>query len=680
MEQVDGESVRGADWAGADELLVEVRAEGQRTRLSRREVWSAVRQSATALRERVHPGERVLLLLPSPLDFFVTFHACLQAGVVAVPIAPPDGRRPKRWLSRLTAIYQDSGAQAVLTSKHFAQLASQLPGLGTDTKLITVDELRSSPTPIFDGPPRPREPSDDIALLQYTSGSTGQPRGVKITFANIHANIKMCRDCFGIQEGTRIVSWLPMFHDMGLMSGVLLPFFVGAPVCLLPTLEFLQEPASWLRAISDFKGEVSGAPNFAYDLTLAKMKPAELEGVDLSSWRIAFNGAEPVRAGTLRRFTGTLAHLGMRESAAFPCYGLAEATLLVTGSRSGVGMVTRSFSEPQWRNGKAVLSSDRAEGVERASSGEVLGSGLPWNTTVRIVDADARRSLEDGLVGEIWLKGQSVAPGFWKEPTDENPFDAWLDDGQGPFLRTGDLGSIVEGQLYVAGRTKDVIIVHGRNHHPQDIEETVERSNDGLRPSCVVCCSMEHDGRERVVVLAEVRKRMLQSTDAALSAQLKSIAKSISDDVGVAHSVRVHNVVLMPQGEVRKTTSGKLQRRATLSAWLRGDLKVLHEEKAEIDAVGVGAAEVWTPQERRIASILGEVLGVESIGRRTHFLDLGGDSVSAVEFVSSVSEAFSVQLQVSDAFSNPTVERMSLLVSESRSSVGGESSSDTMTF
>src|SRR6185369_14116547 len=400
---------------------------------------------AAALTRRCTPGARVLLLYPPGLDFLAAFFGCLYAGMTAVPAYPP---RSPRMMPRLLAVLHDARPEAALA------LAAALPRIrgwmertaeGGALAWIATDVLEPSPSGWMPAPPD----GDSIAFLQYTSGSTSAPKGVMVTHANLAHNQRVIQEACGHSEQSVFVSWLPPYHDLGLIGNLLQAVWVGAPCVLMAPVAFLQSPVRWPRAVSRYRATTSGGPNFAYDLCVRKIPEKEREGLDLSSWTVAFNGAEPVRAGTLDRFSAAFSPAGFRRSAFYPCYGLAEATLMVSGNRPGEGPWVRGSSNP------------------------IVGCGrvLPGLEAV-IVDPATAAPCAPGEVGEIWLAGGSVARGYWNRPRESaETFGARLSGDaadRGPYLRTGDLGSLEGEQLCVAGRIKDLVILRGRNHYPQD--------------------------------------------------------------------------------------------------------------------------------------------------------------------------------------------------------------------
>ncbi|MEM8780878.1 MAG: fatty acyl-AMP ligase, partial [Cyanobacteria bacterium P01_G01_bin.49] len=418
-------------------------------------------------------GKRALLMYSPGLDFIVAFFGCLYAGVIAVPVYPP---KRNQSLDRLQTIIKDCQATEVLTT-------STIKGK-LEESLVNYPELSSLKWLATDNLPKrisdknfnlPDINQEDLAFLQYTSGSTGNPKGVMVTHGNLLHNERMIQQAFGHTDQTIFVGWLPLFHDMGLIGNILQPLYLGIPCILMSPVDFLQRPYRWLKAISDYGATTSGGPNFAYDLCVRKVTPEQLETLDLSSWKVAFNGAEPVRAQTLNAFAQKFAPCGFRPDAFYPCYGMAEATLFITGGLQSQVPKQKTIDEKALADNRIVEVSS-----QQAQSQTLVSCGKAWlEQTLKIVDPNTLTECQPNQVGEIWLSGGSVAQGYWQQPQKtQETFEAYLANTQeGPFLRTGDLGFVAEdGELFVTGRLKDVMIIRGRNHYPQDIELTVEQS------------------------------------------------------------------------------------------------------------------------------------------------------------------------------------------------------------
>lgn len=518
------------------------------------------RAVAARLRAEVEPGSRALLLFAPGQDFIIAFFGCLYAGVLAVPAPPQRGRG----MLRLAGIAEDAQPAAVLTTsaiQTFAEAATgSIPELQEATWL-TVDTI---PDSYGAGWSVPAVGANSTAFLQYTSGSTGQPKGVMVTHGNLIHNVELIWRSLDLDESTVNVGWLPPYHDMGLISMIILPAVMGIHSVLMPTMAFMQRPARWLRAISKYRGTASAAPNFAFELCAQKVPEEERASLDLSSWAVVANGAEPIRADSLQRFCDAFASSGFRPETIRPVYGLAESTLMVSGAPTAKPRTVHAFDAGALQRGVAL-------GVPEGSTNArvLVGCGISQGLDVAIVDPKERTRCRSGQVGEIWVAGQSVAVGYWQRPDlSRNVFEATLSDShEGPFLRTGDLGFQTEEGLFVTGRIKDVIIVAGRNHYPQDIERTTERSHSAVRPGCVAAFGVETDEEEALVVAAEIRRDAGGGKD---SADLENVASAIRRAVMQEHQLAVRDVVLLPPGSLPKTSSGKLQRAESRKEYLAG--------------------------------------------------------------------------------------------------------------
>ena len=545
----------------------------------------AARAIAAQLQQHAAPGDRALLIFPPGLEFIAGLFGCLYAGVVAVPAYPPNPARLGRTLPRLRAIVRDCQPALALTTQPSMELAGALAAqdpLFQPIRWIAADGLPGAQADEWRE--RSIEP-DDIALIQYTSGSTADPKGVVLTHANLLHNSALIHQAFGHTPASQGVIWLPPYHDMGLIGGILQPLYGGFPVALMAPAAFLQRPARWLQAITRFGATTSGGPNFAYDLCVRKIADDERAAFDLRSWQVAFSGAEPIQAATLDRFAAAFAGSGFRRSAFFPCYGLAEATLLVSGGPPAAELVVAELDA-------AALEQHRvADGGRQAR--RLVGCGRA-SLDVQIADATTGEPRAPGQVGEIWVRGASVAAGYWGQPdATRETFAARLAGGDGPFLRTGDLGFVRAGQLFVTGRIKDLIILRGRNHYPQDIEQTAEQAHPALQRGGCAAFTVERDGDELLVVVQEVdRQQRRGSLEPAIDAIRQAVAE--------AHEISAGVVALIKPGTLPKTTSGKIQRRRCRERFLAGELELLAlSDRAEVAEVAEGVAPAASPAARR---------------------------------------------------------------------------------
>jgi acyl-CoA synthetase (AMP-forming)/AMP-acid ligase II len=520
---------------------------------------------ARRLSERAQPGERALLLFPMGIDCLVAFFGCLYAGIIAVPMMVPR-RQSARDAS--ASILGDCAPRLLLTTTELAEgvrgdVLSRFRQAGLDWLAIDAEPGEvAADTALLERRP------NDIAFLQYTSGSTSAPKGVMVSHGNLLANLEMIRIACGNTRASTYVSWVPLYHDMGLILNALQTLYVGAACVLLPPMAFLQRPYLWLRAISHYRAEVAGGPNFAFDLCVDRNRPEQLEGIDLSCWKLAFVGAEPVRAATIERFTAAFRPYGFGPGAMWPGYGMAEATLLISGRERGEGPVTRDLSRA------ALLRHQVLPPRDPTDSQPVVGCGRALTgEAIAIVDPDSRERLCAGRVGEIWVSGANVAQGYWQnaEATAETFRARIAGEESGSWLRTGDLGFLDDGgELFITGRIKDVIIIRGANHYPQDIEDTVQSSDAALRRhgGAAFAIADPVEG-ERLVVVQEVER-----TERNRIASAELIGR-IREAIVVEHDIVPHEIVLLRPGALPKTTSGKIQRSLARQLWLHGGLEGL---------------------------------------------------------------------------------------------------------
>lgn len=527
-------------------------------------------------------GGRALLLYASGLEFISAFVGCLYGGAIPVPVSAP---HRKQGLSKLRRIALDSRATVVLTTEILpgdAHIRCPEDAALSALRWISSDSL----PPALAG--RWQEPdisSETLALLQYTSGSTGSPKGVAATHHNLLQNQRMIAEGFGHSDETVFVGWLPLHHDMGLIGNVLQPLYLGIPCTLMAPEAFAQKPVRWLRAISRYGGTTSGAPNFAYELCVKRVPEERREGLDLSRWKVAYNGAEPIRPGTMERFVRAFRPYGFREDAFYPCYGLAEATLFVTGGLSDAPPVTSAFDGTALEERRVAKAGDDSSDCRR-----LVGCGRPWNG-LKVIAVNPATSIACGPdeIGEIWISGRSVAQGYENQPElSEATFHAHLaDTAEGPFLRTGDLGFVREGELFVTGRLKDLIIIRGRNHYPQDIEWTVGLSHPFLRPGCGAAVAVENSGEDdRLVVIQEIDRKGAADLANEGPQAAEALSMAVRSAVVRQHGLRVHDLVLIHPGTLPKTSSGKVRRSASCERYLNGTLPLVYPEIESMTAVG----------------------------------------------------------------------------------------------
>ncbi|HWC89405.1 MAG TPA: AMP-binding protein, partial [Pirellulales bacterium] len=606
----------------------------------------------------VGPTERepVLLLYPPGLEYIGAFFGCLYAGAIAVPAYPP---RPGRMMRRLETILSDSGARLALTTD---RILSSLEASIRESPLLTSVAWRSTEA-LSAGAPRAERPyaagPETVAFLQYTSGSTGEPKGVMVSHGNLLHNLtSICtafdsRDCVGL-------NWLPMYHDMGLIGGILGVLQSGGQGTLFSPQTFLRRPAAWLELIGKYKATHCGAPNFAYDLCVERVTPEERRNLDLSSWQVAFSGAETIRSETLDRFAQAFAPCGFRADAFFPCYGLAESTLMVASRTPGTSVERISVPKRELEQGRgSPATRPESDTLTLVGSGVVVGG-----QQVLVVDPATRRRCPPGGVGEIWIQGPSVAHGYWNRPEQSAEFfGAELADEQaGPFLRTGDLGFFHGGQLFVTGRIKEVLIVRGRKHYPQDIEFTAQASSPSLQPNAGAAFAIERQGREQVVLLYEVRREAVRQSGAAQA--IAGIRQAVLEE----YEIRLDAVGLLKPGRIPRTTSGKIERYDCRRQYLAGDFEFIELWTAPGGPDAPGGPAAQTLEQPASATALGEwicdwltrrlQLPAGSVDVRQPLAHYGLDSLMAVELLHDFERQFGRELEVGSLVDAASIEAL----------------------
>ncbi|MDY7094118.1 MAG: non-ribosomal peptide synthase/polyketide synthase, partial [Acidobacteriota bacterium] len=648
--------------------------EEEESRHTYAELDRSVRRLAARLQAAGAEGERVLLLFPPGIDFVTAFFACLYAGAVAVPSYPP---RPRQDQPRLQAIAADARPKVVLTTEVlFARTGKWLDGVPdlAGVTWMTIDGEEAAGASEEDWRPV-TVGRDSLAFLQYTSGSTSTPKGVMVSHGNLLHNEELITQGFGHQGDELIVGWLPLYHDMGLIGNVLQPLYLGVPCVLMSPMAFLQRPLRWLKAIEAYGASTSGGPNFAYELCVAKTSEEQRAELDLSRWQVAFNGSEPIRADTLDSFARAFEVSGFSRDAFFPCYGLAEATLYVTGSRPRRGFVEKDF-DPEALERNRVASAS----VESASRRLVSSGVRAVETDLRIVDPETLEECPGDRVGEIWVANASVAGGYWRrEEQSEETFAARIagDPDAGPFLRTGDLGFLDEGELYVTGRIKDLLILRGRNYYPQDIELASELSHELLRRDSSAAFAVEEGGEERLVVVAEIDRRNEDKAPEALAAIRRAVSEQLE--------LRAEEVVIVRAGTIPKTTSGKIQRHACRRGFLDGSLFVVDrsalatevpdepsEPQEDTEAPAPERALDWDalealPESERAAALTADLrrraarllrLPAAEVPTDAPVTGLGLDSLAAVELSHELETAYGEAPSLVELLEGPTLEEL----------------------
>ncbi len=549
----------------AYQFLIDGKKEGAAYTYVELEEWA--KAIAALLQQQQAKGERALLLYPQGVEVVAAFCGCLYAGVIAIPVPPPDAGRMKRTLPRLREIIKDAEASIVLSNARIIEMIQ-----ASDIDFPEFDSMRWVDTESVDLElakdwKDPEVDKDVLAYLQYTSGSTSTPKGVMLSHYNLlHHSDYLKRAC-GYSSDGPTVTWMPYFHDYGLVEGLMQPLYNGAPCYIMAPLAFVKRPLRWLQSIEKYSATHSQAPNFAYDLCVRRTKPSQREGLDLSKWVSAGNAAEPINPRVMRDFYEAFKDCGFAWENFAPAYGLAEATLLVSSTPIGKEPVILKLEANELEQGKVVLASPESSYIREA----VSCGPLVCETTVAIVNPDSLTRCDRNEVGEIWVNDPGVAHGYWHRPdATREAFETQIaDEGATRYLRTGDLGFLRDGELYITGRIKDLIIIRGTNHYPQDIEWTVQQTSPVMRPDYGACFSIIEEGEERLVVVQEIERSQQQNLPA--DELITEIRQAISE----AHELQVYAVSLVKSGNVLKTSSGKIQRRKCRASFLAGELEVL---------------------------------------------------------------------------------------------------------
>ncbi|MEC8812753.1 MAG: AMP-binding protein [Pseudomonadota bacterium] len=625
---------------------------------------------AMTLQEKGLSGRNMLLLFAPGIDYIRAFFGCLYAGCVPVPAYPPMGARD---LDRLQKVAKDCDAGAIVTNQALAPVIEhwvQQLGYGDRMPCLALDQLLNQP---LDSGFQPYQAqADEVAFLQYTSGSTGHPKGVEVTHGNLLANFNQILHGFfaGNErldklEDLRVVIWLPPFHDMGLIGGVLTPIFAGAQVTLMSPLTFLKRPLLWLQTLSDQKAHVSGGPNFGYQYCVRKISEEQAATLDLSNWHVAFNGAEPIQSAALDAFSERFRVSGFDAKAFLPCYGLAEASLFVAGSPSGRGAQTLKAKLDRLEQGHYEAALEQAAA---ATTTDLVSSGVvARGSEIKIVHPRECRECQPGEVGEIWIHSPSVARGYWNKPQfSVSVFNATIegDDSGRHYLRSGDLGFLLDDELYVTGRIKEVIILAGRNHYPQDIERTLQSANPTFRTGGGAAFAVTIDGKEELVVLQEVSRAAADQTDYRALAAVG--VKAISS----RHGVTPAELVLLSGSSIPKTSSGKIQRADAKRLYQEGKLVPAHlwQAASKTKAVQAGPAfdsaadhldfydQLYGDLQQWVADKLD--IDPHHIDLDVTFSELGVDSVEAVELVDRLQDRIGRVIPAIELLRYPTVQAL----------------------
>ncbi|ATD08346.1 MULTISPECIES: AMP-binding protein [Pseudoalteromonas] len=618
--------------------------------LTHSQLWHAVQVRAEQVRQQATPGECVLLLFPSGLDYVVTFYACLAAGVIAVPLYQPSKSSK---VDRITKVAQSCNAKVALT------IASEIDKINecfahdvtlqAQVKAVAVDALPETGLYVN------RELEfEQVAFLQYTSGSTGAPKGVMISHKNIIGNVTHLTETSVATDNDVFVNWLPLFHDLGLITAILWPVYLGTSSTLMSPATFVREPINWLQAIHDYKGTMCGAPNFAYNLCTKKVSDEAISKLDLSSWKVAYNAAEPVNADTLYAFSKRFAACGFEHNSFYPGYGMAEATVFITG-------VTRDEAPNIIICDKVALGEFKLQQTDAEKDGltsKLVSCGFAERDHhVCIVDPNTKRELEDGFVGEVWFAGPSVASGYWG--LDEISSEVFAqsyqklngEQSEPLYLRTGDLGLLKDNQIYITGRHKDLVIFQGKNHYPQDIELAASQAHPAVRSGYNAAFSVEENGEEALVLVTELTREAFRKAD------YQEVSDSIRAHVYRECEAKVTEVVLLKPYSIPMTSSGKIQRKQAKANWQQGVLSPLFS--AQLNAFEDLHIAPENEIEEQIHAIWCNHLEAEQVSVEAKFYQVGGDSISAIEIAAEVKKAFvELELEERDLLEKDSVRAM----------------------
>ena len=630
-----------------------IEGETEEAHLTYAELARKARNIAGLLQKHKATGERVLLLYPSELDFITAFFGCLYGGVIAIPAYPPHPNRLKQTLSWLRAIA--SNAQPLIGLTTTSILATFESLFAQDQYLKSIHLL--STDNLSDNQENESQDivvnSNNLAFLQYTSGSTATPKGVMVNHSNLMDNQKVIQMTLQHTEQSTIASWMPLYHSAGL--GVALQALYTGSLCILMSSEaFLQKPFRWLHTISRYKVITTGGPNFAYKLCLQEITAEQMNFLDLSSWSIAFNASEPICAETLKKFATVFEPCGFRRQVFYPSYGITESTLFAAGGLKGSLPIVCTFDKTELEKNRVLEADGKQDKIQTLVS---CGQTLPGQT-ILIVNPESLSKCISNEVGEIWISGPSIAQGYWNRHEEtESTFRAYLaNNGEGPFLRTGDLGFFKDGKLFITGRLKDVIIIRGRNYYPQDIELTVTKSHSALRAKCNAAFSVEIAGEERLVVFQELNTNH-QNLD------VNEVVETIRKAIGEYYEQQAYAILLLMVESIPKTSSGKIQRHVCRTNFIDGNLDDVIWSSILDDSYHIRNPKktLVAPQsefELQLTKIWEKVLGIQPIGVKDNFFALGGHSLLAARLLAAIEEEFGKKLPLTTLFQAPTVEQL----------------------
>ncbi|WP_372364448.1 AMP-binding protein [Candidatus Uabimicrobium sp. HlEnr_7] len=637
--------------------------------LTYKQLDSKIKAFAALMQKRGLENQRALLLLPPGMDFVISFFSCLYSKVIAVPAYPPDTNRLEHTLERLQSIISSAQISVVITTKEVLSITEKMMSKFAidkwkDLQWLTPDDAQSGAEARWVSPDLNQ---DDLAFLQYTSGSTGKPKGVMVSHGNLIANQHMIQEASNCNEDSIVACWLPLYHDMGLIGGMVQPLYCGASYYFMSPLDFLRKPVRWLKVISKYKATISGAPNFAYDICTHKISNDVLQGLDLSNWKTAFSSSETVRYSTMKNFVKRFCEYGFQMRNFRPCYGLADATLAVSWAVNKE-VLTCSVSKEQLEAGSVTICEDKNDSIV------LVGLGKPClDTIVRVVDEKTLQPIADGKIGEIWVCGPQVAQGYWnqKQKTDETFNNFIGDTGEGPFLRTGDLGFLYKGEVFITGRTKDVMIIRGRNIYSHDIEYQISLTQEfcpEIRPGCSAAFSIEKQNEETLVILQEINPEKNPTFD------IKKTATTIRSAILKNFGIRAYAVIFLKPGQLPKTSSGKLMRFACKKAFLSDFKEIILsviakdiiDDNYDSSNAQVKSSKEISDKEDIVLDWLQQRLSVEKnqIDIYQNFASYGLESVDIVEFGAYLEEKSNVLIPETMFFDFQNINELCKYVNE----------------
>jgi acyl-CoA synthetase (AMP-forming)/AMP-acid ligase II/acyl carrier protein len=611
---------------------------------------------AEALKNICNPGDRVILIFPSGIDFIYCLLGCLYSHVISVPIYPPRNQKNNpESIIRFKKIINDARPKVILTNETLLRKYEHLITETSDQcKWLTVEESICKNSEYI----HPNIHENTPAIIQYTSGSTGHPRGVLLKHGSLLRNAVNIQNAFSVDENTIALGWLPFYHDMGLMGLIFQPIFLGCHSILMSPASFIQKPIKWLRALSHFKATVSGAPNFAYEICSQIEDKALFDGLDLSNWKIAFCGAEPIKPDTLEKFAKICEPFGFRTNSFLPTYGLAEATLYASGKREPEELF-KTFNVDSLENNRVLFVDDHANSPLKTRKLVNLGVS-PKYLKIKVVNPETHVVCASDQVGEIWLSGPSVASGYWNAKEETNKiFKARLTNSKRSWLKTGDLGFVYSGELYICGRLKDVIIIKGRNHYPQDIAETVQLAYSSSTINSCAVFAVEINGEESLIIIQEVSRH---SSDFSLS----SIANKIIENISLKHGIKVFDLLFVKNNTIPKTSSGKIRLTECKLLYQFHNIDFVYRNANKIqnnsELIKTETTEKNNAIEDRILLISKKIFKQVEINKNDNFFIYGLDSILAIQLLETINSEFNINVSLEDAFNNPTISDLAQVV------------------